>query len=134
MNTTEDDDDEDDSTDFLLRECSSAKTRMDELRKHLLDQQLALKRIIPLMAAAKKPVEQTGFDAAKSTSETIRSTLEPIDSSLDSIKTGSDFAKSSSDVFDGPKVCPMCESQFSATRFSQEDFEAHVLAHFQVSK
>ena len=30
------------------------------------------------------------------------------------------------------KICPMCESQFSTSKFSQDAFEAHVLAHFQV--
>ena len=31
------------------------------------------------------------------------------------------------------KICPMCESQFSPAKFSQEAFETHVLAHFQVT-
>jgi hypothetical protein len=151
MNTI---DDENDSSDFLLSDCLCAQTRMSDLRNRLLDQQAALKRIIPILV--KKPV-QSSSEAAKLFSEPVQSTSEPVQSTSEPVQLPSEAIQSRSEpvqltrepvesrtnpiqtasgpvpMFEGPKVCPMCESQFSSTRFSQEDFETHVLAHFQVS-
>jgi hypothetical protein len=158
MNTI---DDEDDSSDFLLSDCLCAQTRMSDLRNRLLDQQAALKRIIPILV--KKPV-QSSSEAAELFSEPVQSTSEPVQSTSEPVQLPSEAVQSRSEpvqyrsepvqltrepvesrtnpiqtasgpvpMFEGPKVCPMCESQFSSTRFSQEDFETHVLAHFQVS-
>jgi hypothetical protein len=144
MNTI---DDENDSSDFLLSDCLCAQTRMSDLRNRLLDQQAALKRIIPMLV--KKPV-QSSSEAAKLFSEPVQSTSEPVQLPSEAIQSRSEpvqltrepvesrsnpvqTASGPVPMFEGPKVCPMCESQFSSTRFSQEDFETHVLAHFQVS-
>ncbi len=106
------------SADFdqiLLKDCSNAREGMEQLKRRLLAQQALLKKIIPAMT--RKPVSAR------------RTSLEPVSS--DSLSTNAPAGAAAVKI-EKPRVCPMCESQFSAARYTQEDFEAHVLAHFQV--
>ena len=109
----EGDDDSADSDEILLKDCSNAQAGMEQLRSRLLAQQALLKKIIPAM---------------------MRKQVSVLETSLEPVSSGSEASAGAVAVkIAGPKVCPMCESQFSVTRYTQEDFEGHVLAHFQVS-
>ena len=108
--------DDRDSADFdeiLLKDCSNAQVGMEQLKSRLLAQQALLKKIIPALKRKQVSVPETSSELVSSVSEAPAGAVAVV-------------------KIAGPKVCPMCESQFSVTRYSQEDFEAHVVAHFQV--
>ena len=132
-------DESEDLDEALLRECAAAQARMERVKNRLLAQQKFLKKIIPFMAIP-KPVETSPEPISNESlisetvsyesprSETVSSEL----SRSEAVSNESPRSEAVSLPLTGPRVCPMCESQFSVARFTQEDFESHVLAHFQV--
>jgi hypothetical protein len=134
-------DDGDDLEGALLRECRAVHARMERVKNRLLAQQKFLKKIIPFMAIPKPGSTETSEEPVSNeslVSETVSyesPQSETVSSDLSRSETVSNELPRSEAVslpLTGPRVCPMCESQFSVARFTQEDFESHVLAHFQV--
>lgn len=134
-------DDGEDLEEALMRECAAAQARMERVKNRLLAQQKFLKKIIPFMMLPKPVANETSPEPDSNDSlitETV-SFESPRSETASSELSRSETVSNESPRFEaaslpltGPRVCPMCESQFSVTRFTQEDFEAHVLAHFQV--